>query len=152
MFLYYSIFFLIGIYALQTVWLIIYAGLFPSFVDNLIYAVTWIIVYPFSAFMMVKCLIKNSSNIKLLKWFSFMWFIATFWSGWFFLLDRPDDYGAAALFSFHILYAYPYLRLAFWGVAGLLLLPIVPLFNLTLFLIAWKKPQWFYKQEAQLKT
>ena len=85
-FLYYSTFFLIGIYALQSVWLIIYAGLFPSIVYNLIYAITWIIVYPFSAFMVARCLIKNYSNKKSLKWFSFLWLIGTFWAGCFFCL------------------------------------------------------------------
>ncbi len=145
-FLYCSIFFLIGIYALQTLWLITYAGLFPGIVYNCIYSITWIIVYPFSAFMIAKSLISNCSNKRSLEWFSFLWLIATFWAGWFFLLDRPGDYGAATVFSFHLLYAYPYLLLGFCGITGLLLLPIIPLFHLTLFLIAWKRPRWFYKK------
>ncbi|OEU71225.1 MAG: hypothetical protein BA863_07925 [Desulfovibrio sp. S3730MH75] len=151
-FVYYSVFALIGINALQSLYVLVGVKNFANLWGEILYIASWIIVYPVAAFMCAKLLIQNAPSRLTLTMFSFIWFLASFWFIWIFILGGPANIKTGLGIAYHIMLAYPNCYLLSWEGIGLILVFTPPVINLTLFLIAWKRPQWFYRNNIELET
>ncbi len=153
---YYAIFIVFGIYSLQIIFYMLKENIWGNIVYTTIYVLSWIFAYFVSVIMCIKLLLQHRKN-KALKFFSLLWFLEIFWTAWSFIPNSSgNDFKIAFSMASHLIFAHPYLYYVDHSFWGKVLAIIPPLVNLVLCLIAWIKPQLFYKKielkEAAIDT
>ncbi|NDV24973.1 hypothetical protein [Desulfovibrio sp. JC022] len=144
--LYSGISVILGLCSLFPLWKMFTFNIFKSTIHALVYFIIWLTIYLVPAMMLFKIIISKN-NKHLLK-YATLWFLGTFLLVPLYITTSrgEEDLGAGFLVGIYSMTLQPYLCLIGLGELGLLLLLIPPLFNLYLVFVAWKRPQWFYKE------
>ncbi len=143
---YYAIFVVVGIYSLQVIFFMLKGNIFGNILYTISYIISWMFAYFAGTGMCIKLLLQHRIN-KSLKFFSLLWFLEIFWTAWALIPDVSEHAFDIAIFmTCHLVFAHPYLYYVDHGFGGKVLAITPPLVNLVLCLIAWIKPQLFYKK------
>jgi hypothetical protein len=142
---YYAVFIGIGIYSIEIIFMMLKKNIFGNILYTTTYVSSWMFAYFASTIMCIKLLLQHRIS-KWLKFFSLLWFLEIFWMAWSFIPDVSEHAIDMVVFmGSHFVYTHPYLYYAgcnfWWEIVAI----TPPLINLALFLIAWIKPQLFYK-------
>ncbi|SMF26187.1 hypothetical protein [Desulfovibrio gilichinskyi] len=153
---YYVLFITVGIYSLQIIFYMLKENIFGNIIYTIAYVLSWVFAYFASTIMCIKLLLQHRIS-KWLNFYSLLWFLEIFWTAWSFIpKSSGNDFEIAFSMVFHFVLAHPYLYYADRGLCGKILAITPPLINFALFLIAWIRPQLFYRaielKEAEIET
>ncbi|WP_320172318.1 hypothetical protein [Maridesulfovibrio sp.] len=144
--IYSGIFTILGLFSSYMLFILFYVNIFKSIFHGIIYVITWLIIYLLPVSTLFKTIVFGKNNRhKYLIASTILWFLGSF-SLMPLIMMSKDGLGSGIVIATYAMIICPHIYLIDLGGLGLVLFLVPPIFDLYLVCVAWKRPQWFYKE------